>query len=103
MVLLDKATYHTYHDEKNPKPTTSWNKEKIAESLLRWEGVPDDWPLPWKTSKRKDESRLRAREVYPRTIYKIQQIANMNMIGMFHIKILFLPVAHPDLNPIEMF
>ena len=32
----------------------------------------------------------------------IQKIANMNTIGMFRIKILLLPVAHPELNPIEM-
>ena len=27
----------------------------------------------------------------------------MYTIGTFHIQILFLPVAHPELNPIEMF
>ena len=44
-----------------------------------------------------------AREVYPSPTYTIQKIANTYTIGMFHIKILFLPVAHPELNPTEMF
>ena len=103
VVVLCRATYHTYLDKEDRKPTTSWNKAKIAESLLRWDGVPDVWPLTWKISKRKGELLSRAREVYPSLIYKIQKIANMCIIGMFHIKILIPPVAHPELNPIEIF
>ena len=98
-MVLDRATYHTYLDEDDRKPTTSWNKAKIVESLLRWGRVPYDWPLTWKTSKEKNELLSRAREVYPSPTYKIQKIANTYTIGMF----LFLPVAHPELDPTEMF
>ena len=34
--------------------------------------------------------------------YKIQKIATKFNKGDFQIKILFLPVAHPELSPIEM-
>ena len=34
--------------------------------------------------------------------YKIQKLADQFETATFSIKILFLPVAHPELNPIEM-
>ena len=99
-MLLGRAPYNTYLDEEDRKPTTSWNEARIAKSLLRWDGVPDGWPLKWKTSKRKNELLSRAREVHPSPTCKIRKIAKIYTIGMFHIKILFLPVAHPELNPV---
>ena len=44
-----------------------------------------------------------ARQIYPSPTYKIQKMANKFATEEFNIKILFLPVAHPELNPIEMF
>ena len=40
--------------------------------------------------------------MYPIPKYKIQKIADKFEKSGFQIKILFLPVSHPELNPIEM-
>ena len=40
--------------------------------------------------------------ICPQPQYQIQAIADSFSTDTFHIKILFLPVAHPELNPIEM-
>ena len=40
--------------------------------------------------------------MYPPPIYKIQKIADKFETNDFKLKVLFLPVAHPELNPIEM-
>lgn len=40
--------------------------------------------------------------MYPSPTYKIQKIANQFAYGDFSIRILFLPVAHTDLNPVEV-
>ena len=47
--------------------------------------------------------RLWATEVYPSTTYKIQKIDNMYTIGMFYIKILFLPITNTEISIIEVF
>ena len=50
----------------------------------------------------KKELLQQAKTIYPSTIYKIQKVAEKFTENFFHIKIL-LPVAHHELNPIEMF
>ena len=52
--------------------------------------------------KNEDEPLERAKEIYPNSVYKLQKIADKFTRGSFHIKMIFLPVAHPELNPIEM-
>ena len=44
-----------------------------------------------------------ARIVYPSPKYEIQKMADKFESGIFSIKILFLRVAHIELNAIEMF
>ena len=40
VIVLDRATYHTALDEEDRKLIQSWNKSRIAESILRWGGPP---------------------------------------------------------------
>ena len=103
VLVLDRATYHTFLDEEDKRPTTSWNKSKLANAIARWDGIPYDWPLTWRVQKSKNELLEQAREIYPSPRYKIQKIADKFSEGDFEIKILFLPVAHPELNPVDMF
>ncbi len=102
VVVLDRAIYHTFLDDLDRRPTSLWNKSRIADAIVRWNGVPEDWPLTWKHRKTKGELLAQARQIYPSPTYKIQKIANEFVTEEFNIKILFLPVAHPELNPIEM-
>ena len=103
VLVLDRATYHTFLDEEDKRPTTFWNKSKLANDIARWYGIPEDWPLKWRLQKSKNELLEQAREIYPSPTYKIQKIADKFSEGDFEIKILLLPVAHLELNPVEMF
>ena len=102
-MVLDRATYHTFLDEEDKRPTISWNESKLANASTRWNGIPEEWPLTWRVQNSKNELLEQAREIYPSPIYKIKKIADKFSEGDFEIKILFLPVAHPELNPLEMF
>ena len=103
VLVLDWATYNTFLDEEAKRQTTSWSKKKLANAIVRWDGIPDDWPLTWRVQKSKNELLQQARKIYSSPTYKIQKIADKFREGDFEIKILFLPVAHPELNPLEMF
>ena len=102
VVVLDRATYHTVVDEEDRRPVTCWNKARLIDAIRRWGGPPDDWPLTWAKKKSKHQLLDFARSIYPSPKYKIQKIADKFTTESFQIKILFLPVAHPELNPIEM-
>ena len=99
-LVLVRATYHIFLDEEYKRPATSWNKARLADSVARWEGIPEDWPSTWRVTKTKNELLERAREIYPKPTYKIQKISKNFIAGNFEVKILFLPVAHPEIYPI---
>ena len=102
VVVLDRATYHTVLDDEDRKPVMAWNKARLIDSIKRWGGAPDNWPLTWAQQKTKHQLLDHAKKIYPTPKYKIQKIADKFEQEGFSIKILFLPVAHPELNPIEM-
>ena len=102
VLVLDRATYHTYIDEEDKRPNTSWNKNRISDSIARWRGPSEDWPLTCRYKKTKAQLLEEARRIYPSPTYKIQKMARKFETSTFKLKVLFLPVAHPELNPIEM-
>ena len=100
--MLDRATYHTKITDDTRPPTTSWRKAQLVDAIKRWDGPNDDWPLTWAAEKTNSQKLQEARRLKPTPEYEIQRIADLFAEGEFCIKILFLPVAHPELNPIEM-
>lgn len=102
VIVLDRAKYHTKLDDIDRKPVTSWNKQRLGDAIVRWGGQPEDWPLTWRRKKSKAQLLEQARLMYRTPIYTIQKIADKFSEGDFELKVLFLPVAHPELNPIEM-
>lgn len=102
VLVLDRATYHTKLDDEDRRPVTSWNKARIIRSIDLWGGPPVNWNTDWRTKKTKAQLLEYARSIYPAPKYKIQKMADEFATEEFEIKILFLPVAHPELNPIEM-
>ena len=100
MLVLDRATYHTKATGDTRPPTANWRKAQLIDAIRRCGGSnDDDWPLNWAFEKQFLEH---ARSLKPTPVYEIQRIANTFTSGDFSINILFLPVAHPELNPIEM-
>lgn len=102
VLVLDRATYHTVLDEEDRKPTQTWNKSRLSFAIRRWGGAPTNWPDDWEKLKTKSQLLEHARKIYPQPKCKIQKIADKFTNGSFELKIIFLPVAHPELNPIEL-
>ena len=44
VIVLDRAKYHTHLDDEDGRPTTTWNKQKLADAIIRWGGPPEEWP-----------------------------------------------------------
>ena len=102
VLVLDRATYHTKITDDTRPPTTQWRKAQLIEAIRRWDGPDDDWPLTWAAEKTNRQMLQEAHRLKPAAVYEIQRIADTFATGNFCIKVLFLPVAHPELNPIEM-
>ena len=102
VLVLDRATNQAFLLEEVKRPATSWNKARLVDSIARWERTTDEWPLTCRIKKKRNELLEQAIEIYPMHSYKIQKVARKFDEGEFQIKILFLPLAHPELNPIKM-
>ena len=102
VVLLDRATCHAALDNEDRRPGTSWNTNRLISSLNWWGGAPDD-SSPARASKKTEPQLLDyARSIVPSPKYKIQKKEDKFENEGFSIKILFLLVAYPELNPIEI-
>jgi len=102
VLVLDRATYHAMIDDDDKLPRKSWAKPRLISCVERWGGPHEDWPEDWRMKKTKAQLLERAISIYPQPKYKIQKLADKFANDEAHIKIIFLPVAHPELNPIEM-
>ena len=54
-MIVDSAKYRIYLDEDDKRPTFSASKTSFADTIHCWDGIPDDWPLEWRTRKTKHE------------------------------------------------
>ena len=104
VLVLDRATYHTPLTPNTRPPSTSWNKKDLAAAITRWGGPHRSWPMDWRVSRKVTKSIMmeHAKKIAPAPKYMVQHVADTFSEDDFSIKILFLPVAHPELNPIEM-
>ena len=101
VVVLDRVTYHTVLNDEDQRPEQSWSKSRLISSINRWGGPPDNWALRWTNQKTKHQLLHHACKIYPTPKYKIQRIPDKLETETFSIKILFLPMAHPELYPLE--
>ena len=104
MVVLERATYHTPLTENTRPPRSCWTKDDLVQAIMRWGGPSRDWLSDWRTSRKVTKSILmdHAKRIAPIPKYVVQDLADSFSDGDFCIKILFLLVAHPELNPIKM-
>ena len=69
---------------------------------MRWNGVLDNGPLKCAQQKSKSQLLEQAKKIYPAPQNKIKKIAENIHENDLTLKMMFLAVAHPELNPIEM-
>ena len=97
VLVLDRASYHTPLTDFTKPPNKSMRKKLLIECIDKWGGPSEDWPLLWRSTKTNKEMFECADAIKPAPRYIAQEIASE-----YGVDILFLPVAHPELNPIEM-
>ena len=102
-VVLDRATYHNVLDDEDRCGVQSWSRSRLIYSINRWGGPTNNWALPWAYQKTQHQLLHHAHKIYPNPKYKIQRIARKFETETFSINIMFLPVAHPELNSIKWF
>jgi len=98
VLVIDRAPYHlTLTDDARPA-TTKMKKAEFAEWVVRHDAVPPSWlSQDWRQLKTKADIKAATDKHRPAPRYQVQDLARR-----FNVKILISPVAHPELNPIEM-
>ena len=99
VLILDRATYHSMLTDFTRPPVISMHKAELIHCVERWGGPLTNWGWPshWQAQKVKPQLLEAANHLKPAPKYRAQEIADK-----FGVSILFLPIAHPELNPIEM-
>jgi len=98
VIVLDRATYHMKLTEDSKPAPSNFTKENFANWLLarkikakKYKSVEDFLKL------KQVELAAICKKHEPKPKYEIVEMAKKH-----NLKILYLPVAHPELNPIEM-
>jgi len=95
--VMERAPYHMKLTAESRPSSSRMRKAEVVAWLEQHEAVPQDWSATWR--QRKTVPELRGETVKQRTTpcYLVQDLA-----AEFDVSVIFSPVAHPELNPIEM-
>ena len=94
---MERAPYHMKLTAESRSSSSRMRKAEVVAWLEQHEAVPQDWSATWRQQKTFPE--LRGETVKQRTTpcYLVQDLA-----AEFDVSVIFSPVAHPELNPIEL-
>ncbi len=100
VVVLDQAKYHRRVTDDTRNPTTAWRKRQIIDWLKKQNvPVPDDAYIDEFTDMTVAELRNLAKKYPIKKKFVVERIVEESGKD---VKILWLPVAHCELNPIEL-
>jgi len=97
VLVIDRAPYHKKQTYESRPASSKMNKSQLAGWLEEQNAVPTNWPATWLQSKTVPQLREQAAKHRPTPCYLVQ-----DLVEEFCVSIIFSPVAHPELNPIEM-
>lgn len=97
VLVVDRAPYHSVRTPETRPATSMMRKAELVDWLVAHNAVPDSWEGPWRTKKTNVELMAQAAKNRPAPRLLVQDQAQD-----FGVSILISPVAHPELNPIEM-
>jgi hypothetical protein len=97
VLVLDRAPYHRRITDETKRATKSMKKSELIAHLLRHKHPLDAYTEEGLRALTRDVLFTLCEERQPRPRFKVEELAEV-----YGIKILFLPVAHPELNPIEL-
>ena len=81
VIVLDRATCHTFLDKEDKRLVMSWRKGRLANYIARLEGISEDWTLTWRVKKTKNELQERAKEII-RCVHKRFKIMLRSLMRM---------------------
>ena len=101
---MDRAAYHKRLMWNTQPMTIGSSKRDLQCAVMRWVGPDPDWPDDWKTNRKITKAVLlqHCKSIASEPKYEIQQLADKFSHADFSTKLLFLPIGHPELNPIEL-
>jgi len=98
VLVIDRAPYHLTLTDDARLASTKMKKAEFAEWLVRHDAVPHSCLFQdCRQLKTKADMKAEADKHRPAPRYQVQDLARR-----FNVKILISPVAHPELNPIEI-
>lgn len=90
-----------YHTKMNWDVFSNWCERKVFPSIA-YKFPNTEWSSEWSSKKEKSQMLEYAKSIYPLPNFQIPKMADLFSKECIEIKVLFLPVAHPELNCIEM-
>jgi len=97
VLVVDRAPYHMKLSEESRPANSSMKKSQLADWLEEHDAAQTNWPPTWRQAKTVAHVRAQAAKHRPTPRYLVQDLAEE-----FDVSIISCPVAHPELNPIEM-
>lgn len=97
VLVIDRAPYHLVLTPESAPAGSKLRKAELAEGLESHDVVPADCKDGWKQSRMRAKMKAVGDKHKPDPRYLVQRLA-----ARFGVSVLISPVAHPDLNPIEM-
>lgn len=98
VLVVDRAPYHMVLTEGTCPVSSKSRKAQIAGWFEKHGADPDDWnEEEWRTTRTRAEMKAQADNHRPTPSFLVQDLT-----AKFHETIQISPVAHPELNPIEL-
>jgi len=97
VLVIDRAPYHLLRNETTRPAASRFRKDQFAYWLEVHDLVLAEWGPHWRNTCTRAVLKSRAVENRPSPRYLVQDMA-----ARFDVLLLISPVAHPELNPIEM-
>jgi len=98
VLVVDRAPYHLTQTPDTRPATTEKKKAELSDWIVHHQEERASWvSQDWSPLKSKAEMKWEADKHRPAPRYEVQDLARR-----FNVNILISPVAHPELNPIEM-
>jgi len=97
VLVVDRAPYHLVLTPETAPARSKQRKAEMAAWLESHDVVPQDLESGWKQSRTIAEMKAVADDNKPASRFLVQQLA-----ARFGVSVLISPVAHSDLNPIEI-
>jgi len=97
VLVVDRAPYHMKLKAESRPASSKMRKADVAAWLEQHDSVPEEWYAIWRQQKTVPEIHEQTVKHRPTPRYLVQDLT-----ATFDVAVIFFPVTHPELKPIEM-